>query len=91
MPASGRCSIFRSLTGIAARTDPLGDLQIGLPGVLEQLGKLGTDLGILLEQQLLELRAVNADDLFQMGSEKVHGKCPASNVARASPGRPITE
>lgn len=39
----------------------LGDLQIGLAGVLEQLGKLRIDIRGLFEQELFEHKAVDAD------------------------------
>jgi len=57
---------------MAAATDPLGDLQISLPGVLEEFGKLGSNIRDLLEQQPFEHDAVYADHVFQLGSEKVH-------------------
>jgi hypothetical protein len=35
---------------MAAIADPLGDLQIGLPSVLKQFGKLRTYIRVLLEK-----------------------------------------
>jgi hypothetical protein len=39
---------------------------------LEQLGEFGARGRVLLEQQLFEHDAVDADHLPQMGSEKIH-------------------
>ena len=72
MPGSGRCSIFQSQTGMTAVADLFGDLQIGLSGVLEEFGKLRSDIRILVEQKLLEHHPVYADHFFELGSEKVH-------------------
>ncbi len=57
---------------MAAVANPFSDLQIGLPGVLEEFGKLRSNIPVLLEQQLFEHGAVDAHHLFQVGSEKVH-------------------
>ena len=68
MPASVRCSILSRLTGQAAGADPLGDLQISGPGVMEQFGKLHTHVRVLFEKELFEHDAVDAYHLLQMGS-----------------------
>jgi hypothetical protein len=60
------------LAGLAAVADLLGDPHIGSSRVGEELGELRTDVRVLLEQQLFEHDAVDADHLLQMGSEKVH-------------------
>jgi hypothetical protein len=60
------------LTGLAPVADPLGYLQVGSARIREQFGELRTHVRILLEQQLFEHDAVDADHLLQMGSEKVH-------------------
>jgi hypothetical protein len=52
------------LTGLAAIADPLGYLQIGPARVREQFGELRTDVRVLLEQQLFEHDAVDADHLL---------------------------
>jgi hypothetical protein len=57
---------------MAAVADPIGDPQIGLSGVLEEFGKLRSNIRVLLEQQLFEHDAVDANHFFQLGSEKVH-------------------
>ena len=57
---------------MATVADPFGDPQIGLCGVLEEFGKLRSDIRILVEQKLLEHHPVYADHFFELGSEKVH-------------------
>jgi hypothetical protein len=57
---------------MAAVADPFGDLQVGPSGVLEEFGKLRSNIRVLFEQQLFEHDAVYADDFFQLGSEIVH-------------------
>ena len=57
---------------MATVADPFGDPQIGLCGVLEEFGKLRSDIRILVEQKLLEHHPVYADHFSELGSEKVH-------------------
>src|SRR5690242_9510752 len=52
--------------------DALSDLQVGFPGILEKLSEFRTHIRVLLEQELFEHDAVDADHLLQMRSEKVH-------------------
>jgi hypothetical protein len=49
---------------VAPIADPLGDLQIGFARVREQFGELRTHVRVLLEQQLFEHDAVDADHLL---------------------------
>jgi hypothetical protein len=73
------------LTGLATGTDPLRNLQIVPADIPEELREFRPDVGILLEQQLLKLRAVDAYSLLQVGSEKVHDGC--LGCCRAGGGR----
>ena len=66
MRVAGKCSILNRLTGPTALANARGNLQIGLPGILEQFGEFWTDRRVLLEQQLLEHDSVDADHLLQM-------------------------
>jgi len=52
--------------------DALRDFQVCLADVLKQFGKFRTHGRVLLEQQLLEHNAVDANHLLEMGSIKVH-------------------
>jgi hypothetical protein len=56
------------LTGAATLADLLRDPHIGSSRVGEELGELRTDVRVLLEQQLFEHHAVDADHLLQLGS-----------------------
>ena len=49
---------------MAALADAFGDLQIGLSSIPEQFGEFGAHGRVLLEQQLFEHDAVDADHLF---------------------------
>jgi hypothetical protein len=60
------------LTWTTTAADALRDLQIGFPGILEELSEFRTYGRVLLEQQLFEHDAVDADHLHQMRPEKVH-------------------
>jgi hypothetical protein len=61
---TGKCSISNRLAGMAALADAFGDLQIGLPSLPEQFGEFGAHGRVLLEQQLFEHDAVDANHLF---------------------------
>jgi hypothetical protein len=49
---------------MTALADALSDLQIRPPDIFEQFGELRTHRGALLEQQLFEHDAVDADHLL---------------------------
>src|ERR1043165_9180032 len=63
-PVTGKCSIWNRLARTAALADALGDLQIGYPSLPEQFSEFGAYRRVLLEQQLFEHHAVDADHLF---------------------------
>jgi len=57
---------------MTAVADLFGDLQIGLSGVLEEFGKLRSEIRVLVEQKLFEHHPVDTDHFLESGSEKVH-------------------
>jgi len=69
--------VFRK-TGLS---DPVGDLQIRLADILEELREIRIDGRCFLEKQLLEHRPVNCDDLLEMNSIEFH-EMLAPNVRR---------
>lgn len=52
----------------------LGDLQIGLAGILEQFAEFRTHGRVVFEQQFFEHDAMDADHFLHMGSKKIHEK-----------------